>query len=366
MRSSHFVLPVSAAAILVAGSVLIGQESSDDPFGGATTQEAIPFDSAEKAAEQRAEPSPVSAPIIWAHQSSNAGHIHQVLANKLTSTGLDFPETELEEVVDFLRNEYEIPIQIDYAALDELGISPGDPVDVNVEDISLSSALRIMLRPLDLTTMIEDEVLLITTEEYAETRLLVGVHPVGDLLTDLSGGEELIEVLLSTVASESWAENGGGEAEIRPFNGMLVISQTQAVHEQLSETLNALRKAKRHPSSRMTADTKRLQVRGYQLSIASEQIEPGQVAKVMELVAQTIPSLSTVESEAAKEASETQMRLLDNKLIVLANVATHSQVKRTLQDAGLIKTGGGSFCGGGSHGGYSGGGGGQFSVSNER
>jgi general secretion pathway protein D len=46
------------------------------------------------------------------------------------------------------------------------------------------------------------------------------------------------------VSTETWAENGGGEAEIRPFptNLSLVISQTQAVHEEIADLLEQLRR----------------------------------------------------------------------------------------------------------------------------
>ena len=49
---------------------------------------------------------------------------------------------------------------------------------------------------------------------------------------------------MSTVQTETWAENGGGEAEIRPFptNLSLVISQTQAVHEEIADLLEQLRR----------------------------------------------------------------------------------------------------------------------------
>src|SRR5690606_36711346 len=45
-------------------------------------------------------------------------------------------------------------------------------------------------------------------------------------------------------ATETWAENGGGEAEVRPFptNLSLVISQTQAVHEEIADLLEQLRR----------------------------------------------------------------------------------------------------------------------------
>ena len=56
--------------------------------------------------------------------------------------------------------------------------------------------------------------------------------------------DSLIDLIISTVATETWAENGGGEAEIRPFptNLSLVVSQTQAVHEEIADLLEQLRR----------------------------------------------------------------------------------------------------------------------------
>src|SRR5207342_3123358 len=56
--------------------------------------------------------------------------------------------------------------------------------------------------------------------------------------------DSLIDLIVSTVSTDTWAENGGGQAEIRPFptNLSLVISQTQAVHEQIADLLQQLRR----------------------------------------------------------------------------------------------------------------------------
>ena len=110
--------------------------------------------------------------------------ITEALQKPLTSVGLDFTQTPLEEVIEFLRDEYEIEIQLDTTALDELGIQPDEPITVNLRKITLRSALRLMLKSLELTYIIRDEVLLITTEEEAETLLSVKVYPVGDLVID--------------------------------------------------------------------------------------------------------------------------------------------------------------------------------------
>lgn len=115
-------------------------------------------------------------------QGGNEEKINAALDSPLSSQGLEFTETPLEEVINLLREEYNIEIQLDDPALDDLGIDSTEPVNVSLRNISLRSALRIMLKKLDLTYVIEDEVLLITTTEEAETRLSVRVYPVADLV----------------------------------------------------------------------------------------------------------------------------------------------------------------------------------------
>ncbi|TWT88415.1 hypothetical protein Mal64_18960 [Pseudobythopirellula maris] len=115
-------------------------------------------------------------------QSGAEEQIATALSNPLTSAGLEFTDTPLEEVVAFLRDEYDIEIQLDNQALDDLGIGPDEPVDVQLRNTSLRSALRFMLQQLELTYVIADEMMLITTEEEAENRLSVKVYPVADLV----------------------------------------------------------------------------------------------------------------------------------------------------------------------------------------
>lgn len=98
---------------------------------------------------------------------------------------LDFPELPLNEIINTLQEEYEIPIVFDTAALDEVAISPETEVTVNLRNITLRSALNLMLKQPgieDLTYVIDEEVLLITTEDRANSTLKVKVYPVADLV----------------------------------------------------------------------------------------------------------------------------------------------------------------------------------------
>jgi hypothetical protein len=181
--------------------------------------------------------------------------IMAALEGPLTEGGLNFTDTPLSEVVSFLRDEYKIEVQLDTQALDDLGLSPDDTVTANIRHVSLASGLKLLLRQHDLTYIIADEVLLITSEDEALSRLSVRVYPVGDLLqpkeghaqTSAASADDLIDTIISLVASDTWAENGGGEADIRALQpGLLVVSQTQAVHEEIANLLMALRRARQH------------------------------------------------------------------------------------------------------------------------
>ena len=102
-----------------------------------------------------------------------------------------FTETPLQEAINQISEAHKIPIVIDNQALEDIGLSADEPVTINLENVSLRSFLRIMLRDLDLTYVIKDEVMQITSQEAAEENLVTKVYPVGDLVVpimQLGGG----------------------------------------------------------------------------------------------------------------------------------------------------------------------------------
>jgi hypothetical protein len=103
----------------------------------------------------------------------------------------NFVELPLSDAVRQISEDREIPIVVDSRALEEIGLSAEEPVTMQIKNVSLRSFMRLMLRDLDLTYMIKDEVMQITTIEAAETNLVNKVYPVGDLVVpiiQLGGG----------------------------------------------------------------------------------------------------------------------------------------------------------------------------------
>ena len=101
-------------------------------------------------------------------------------------TKIQFIDTPLIEVIDYLKVLHGIEIQIDTRALDDVGLSSDTPITRNIEGISLRSALRLVLKDLDLTYMVANEVLSITTPDEADAELITKVYPVADLVMPIS------------------------------------------------------------------------------------------------------------------------------------------------------------------------------------
>lgn len=161
-------------------------------------------------------------------------------------TEFEFVETPLADVIEYLAKKHNINIQLDKKALDNAGLGSDTPITRTLRDISLRSALRLILREFDLTWLIESEVLMITTIDEAGQRLDPQVYDVDDLVT-IEGGldyDSLIETITSIVAPTTW-DDVGGPGSVAPLHRMLVISQTAEVHEQIASLLAELRRVRK-------------------------------------------------------------------------------------------------------------------------
>jgi len=106
----------------------------------------------------------------------------KIKAELSNNTTMDFIETPLQDAVDYLKDLHGIEIQLDSKALEDGGMGTDTPVSRKLSGISLRSALRLLLGSIDLTYIIKDEVLLITTKEVADAELVTKAYPVADLV----------------------------------------------------------------------------------------------------------------------------------------------------------------------------------------
>ena len=103
-------------------------------------------------------------------------------------TEVDFFETPLSDAFDTLAEFHNINIELNSNEFDNLGVDTGTPITKTYNGVSLRSAMRLILREYDLTFVVRDEVLVITSVEDAEQELVTRVYPVGDLVLPISSG----------------------------------------------------------------------------------------------------------------------------------------------------------------------------------
>jgi type II secretory pathway component GspD/PulD (secretin) len=190
--------------------------------------------------------------------------IEQVIKRPIT---LSFQDAPLSAVLDDLHTTQGINIVLDLPALKEDAIDRESPVSIRLEEVSLRSALNLILRQCQLTWVIKDDVVVVTTEKYAHGKLKQVAYQVADLVVPVNRSpvvlafgdvvkverptatkpatteNELIRLITSTIAPRSWAEMGGpGTIDYHPLTMSLVVNQSADIQEQVADLLAALQR----------------------------------------------------------------------------------------------------------------------------
>ena len=96
---------------------------------------------------------------------------------------LSFANQPLGEVIEYIRGDQGINIFVDVPAIADKGIQLDSRVTIKLDNVSLKSALKLLLSMAHLTYVVADDVLKITTEDQARGKLEQRVYPVTDLVT---------------------------------------------------------------------------------------------------------------------------------------------------------------------------------------
>jgi type II secretory pathway component GspD/PulD (secretin) len=181
---------------------------------------------------------------------------------------LEFNDTPLEDVIEFVRQFTQLNILIDASVTEKHGKN-GVKITMKVKDLPLGSAFKLMLETQGLTMVYRDRVLLVVTEDRANQTLVMQVYDVRDLMmkvNDFPGPEISLEPLRGTTSTQpdegppqltdtfvleavktncgkgTWDANP--KVSIEMHNGLLIVTQTTDVHKQIKSLLNKLRAAK--------------------------------------------------------------------------------------------------------------------------
>jgi hypothetical protein len=201
-------------------------------------------------------------------------------ALELTLPEVNFDNISISSAIDFLRDVSGANIHPNWKALEEAGIGKDTNVNVRLRAVSLRKVLNLILNEAghgsNLAFYIDQNVIEITTRELADKDMITKVYPVQDLLLDVpdfdqdapqfqlqatrtgrgggggggqlfssvsqqtnagqntkaSLGQQLVDIIQTTIQPEVWIKNGGA-ASAQFFNGSLIVTAPRSVHEAL-------------------------------------------------------------------------------------------------------------------------------------
>jgi general secretion pathway protein D len=120
-----------------------------------------------------------------------------------------YNETPLTKVVEGLSQLAGVNIHLDPRGLSQEGIRSDTPITLNLpQEISLKSALTLILEPLHLTYTIQDEVLKITSEQIRDGDLKIVTYPVGDLVIPIPNFIPSNNIGLQGLINDAYAAMG--------------------------------------------------------------------------------------------------------------------------------------------------------------
>ncbi len=268
--------------------------------------------------------------------------IEKVLNSKVT---FEFQQKPLNEIVALIRKEHGINVQINKLALEEIGYPEDHELSINVKNISMRSALNILLTRMDMAYQVKNGILFLTSAESAEEDLVTKIYRVTDLIspnrTDVvvksksySRTEELIEVIMSDIEPDTW-EDYGGPSSIRKLSGnkeeLYIVSSTSKVHNRVDQFLKQLRKIKATPQSvQKNRDGKKTVTKVY--TIREELVEkPSMIQQYAELLQTAIAAKSWAEKEH-------YVLPIAGTLVVRNSPKIQSSVKEFLEDIDALKS----------------------------
>ncbi len=184
---------------------------------------------------------------------------------------LDFKDVAIRDFAVALNQH--IPVVIDWRALEDIGFRPDQPILINItaKNMILKNALSHVLGQHELSYIIKDDYLLITTPDSACSQNETRIYPVSDLMDNdnhrdagvswilgpmitnnqaqFQYDESLTDLISATIQPDSWEDVGGaGAISIAPMCDALVVCQTREVHQEVEDLLRLLRHEKRKPA----------------------------------------------------------------------------------------------------------------------
>ena len=159
---------------------------------------------------------------------------------------VNFDAVALSDVVDFLRDVSGANVFVDWGALESAGIERAAPVTARAKNVSLSTALDLVLASAGRGTValgygLKDGVIHVATGEMLDRLVETRAYDVRDVVPSEIDMKELGVMVRSAVDPDSWRENGGSVGALHTSKHKMIVTATEPSHRKIREILGMLR-----------------------------------------------------------------------------------------------------------------------------
>ncbi len=134
------------------------------------------------ASGQEKKPTPPANGAVIAKVAERASAGQSIRQALQTKADFNFIETPLADVVKSLKEVTKLEVQLDLRALSDVGINTDVAITFSAKNMPVQTAMKLLLKQLELTWITKDNVLLITTFEGADNQLVTRVYAVQELV----------------------------------------------------------------------------------------------------------------------------------------------------------------------------------------
>lgn len=194
---------------------------------------------------QEKAPLPVRLPTVVCSDTSD-----KVRSGLARPTAVDFVDTPLHDVVDFLRDYSGIEFFMSH--LEDAGVDAEAPISLNVKELPLEQVIRLLFDPVGLVAIPRGDVIMITDAGTARSELVLRFYPIIDLIAaedaevSLRLAKHQVRWIRESIRPDRWNVNGGpGSIDFLPSVLSLAVTTDHATHAEIARSLDLAREARK-------------------------------------------------------------------------------------------------------------------------
>lgn len=251
-------------------------------------------------------------------------------------------QVSLEDLAELLRELLQVPVRIDRASLEDEGIAPDEQFDWDPAELSIGTALELLLEARDLDYVCRGEALVLTARAVAQDLHYSQFYDVADLCGPAGVARfepfELKELIEEGIPDAEWIDITGVGGRVKVVNELLVITHHRRVHAAAASLLANLRRVLKTRES-APAD-KRLILQSYRLagnpaqSSSAEDagaVSPARFVAAVNLVPIIRNSIEPESWGLQEDLERPALWAMEDVLLVRAPLATHRQIRSALK-----------------------------------